>query len=81
MQKTDSHCLIHLQSFPANSNKAPAILSLSQILDQTQSKDMNFVKIHNISEIETRNRAVLIALMTCKYLRGPQSFVRMYTQE
>ncbi len=40
---------------------------------------MRFVKVSFESELEAKNRAVLLALKTCNYLRSVNSFVRFYT--
>ena len=81
LPKTDMHSLIHLHPFNAISKKAPFMHSLNQITNGASISDVSFVKIIHTTALEARNRAVLIALRTCNYLRSFNSFVRMHTED
>jgi hypothetical protein len=59
----------------------PAVISLSDFFDVGETFDYKFIKVTFENVAEARARAVLIALLTCRYLRGSNCFGKLYTLE
>ena len=74
--------LIHMQPHPVNDG-APTVINISSLRDARLENDMmntKLVKICLPSVEEARNRAVVMALLTCNMRMSSNSFVRLYTK-
>jgi len=78
----DMNALFHLHSFPAASENSPSVLGLQQLVGAAAGPyNLKFVKIRFDSIDEAKNRAVLLAMMTCDYLKPDKCFVMFHTYE
>ena len=75
--------LIHVQ--PNSLNKgAPKIVNLCDLKEvRLQSGVMNtkLLKLNLMTTQEARNRAIVLALLTCDYQKSSNSFVRFFTNK
>lgn len=58
----------------------PKVVALSDLFEGVEeTKDFKFVRVQCNDAKEAKVRALIIAMLTANYLRGPSLFARFYT--